>query len=197
MASKKTTNTHEITRLLERWDDGDSSVEDRLFDLVYEELRKIARGYLRHERRDHTLTTTSLVSEAYLELEKQEHVSWQNRKHFYGVAAIVMRRALLNYAERRNAQKRGGGVRPEPLHETTQRLSDTSPARLIELDDALNRLGSINERWTQVVDYYYYCDLRIDEIADVLDLSASTIKRDLRFARQWLRSEMSPASEKM
>lgn len=193
MASKKTTNTHEITQLLERWGVGDSSVEERLFPLVYEELRRIARGYLRHERSDHTLNTTSLVHEAYLVLEKQEDVTWQNRKHFYGVAAIVMRRALLNYAERRNALKRGGGTPDEPLHEHTQRLADTSPARLIELDDALNRLGAINDRWTQVVEFYYYCDLQIDEIADVLDLSASTIKRDLRFARQWLRSEMSPA----
>lgn len=193
MASKNPTNTHEITQLLERWGEGDHSVEEQLFPMVYEELRRIARGYLRHERPDHTLNTTSLVHEAYLVLEKQEHVTWQNRKHFYGVAAIVMRRALLNYAERRNAQKRGGGIPDEPLHEHTQHLSDTSPARLIELDDALNRLGAINNRWTQVVEFYYYCDLQIDEIANVLDLSPSTIKRDLRFARQWLRSEMSPA----
>lgn len=185
----------EITELLERWRDGDRSVEDRLFRLVYDELRRIARGYLRHERPHHTLNATSLVHEAFLKLKDQNRVSWQNRSHFYAIAATVMRRALLHYAERRKALKRGGGVPHEPLHEATRHLAEKTPEELIALDEALTHLKALNTRWGQVVEYFYFCDLPIREIADLLDLSPTTVKRDLRFARQWLRGELSASDE--
>lgn len=180
---------HDVTQLLLEWSDGDGDALDHLMPLVYEELRGVAHRYMRRERNDHTLSTTALVHEAYLKLVDQHRVQWQNRAHFFAIAAQAMRRILLMYARKRKAAKRGGGQAPAALDENML-VSDDRIEEIVALDEALTRLAAMDERLARVVEYRYFGGLTIDETAEVMGLSSATIKRDWRTARAWLFREM-------
>jgi len=168
---------------------GNRTVVDALLPRVYDELRAIARRKLRGERADHTLNTTALVHEAYEKLVQQDRMTWQNRAHFMGVAALSMRRILINYAHKRNAQKRGGGA-PVTTFEDGMAPRDVHAEELIDLDDALKRLEQFSERQAQVVTYRFFGGLTQKEISEVLDVSVPTVRRDWRLARAWLSREL-------
>jgi RNA polymerase sigma factor (TIGR02999 family) len=173
------------TILLHAWRGGEATALDRLLPLVYDELARIARGALKSERADHTLQTRALVHEAYLRLIDQRRVDWRNRAQFLGVAASMMRRILVNHARDRSAQKRGG--RPERVSlSLVESPSGGADVDLIDLEDALDRLGHLDERKSKVVELKFYGGLTIDEIAEVLGISAATVEREWAFARAWL-----------
>ena len=178
----------EVTRLLHAYTDGDSEALDRLMPLVYEQLRWLARARLRGERADHTLQTTGLVHEAYLKLVDINQVSWESRSHFYAMASKVMRRVLINYANKRKAQKRGGGA-PHVALEEERLLPDDYAETLLELDDALERLEAVHPRPAEAVEHRYFGGLTNEETAEALGVSVTTVERDLRFARAWLSKE--------
>lgn len=179
----------DVTTLLQDWAGGDQEALDRLIPLVYEELRRLARQRLRQERPDHTLVTTALVHEAYLRLVDIERVGFQSRAHFLAMASQAMRRVLVDHARRRDAAKRGGGVRPLPLDDALH-LADEDAARFLELDDALRRLEAVDERQARILEQHYFGGLSIEEIGEAMTLSRSTVKRDLRFGRAWLATEL-------
>ena len=184
----------QITRLLGRVVGGDREAVDILFPMVYEHLRKLAQNQLRQERKDHTLNATALVHEAYLKLVDQHEVSWQNRVHFYALAATAMRRILIDYARRRKAGKRGGDQVQITLNEEIM-SSDTKTDRLIELDEALNRLETVHPRQCKVVELRFFAGLKEDEIAESMNVSVATVKRDWRLARAWLARELEPGAD--
>ena len=177
--------SHHVTQLLLDWGDGNQEALDDLMPMVYEELRLMAHRQLRGERAGHTLNTTALVHEAYFKLVDQNRVEWQNRAHFFGIAAQAMRRILLMYARARHRQKRGGGQEPLPLDDVIA-LTDARAEALIDLDDTLTRLENIDERLVRIVECRYFGGLTIEETAQALDLSPATIKREWRAARAWL-----------
>jgi len=174
-----------ITELLIEWGNGDRAALDRLTPLVYDELRQMARTYLRGERPDHTLQATALVHEAYLRLVEQHSVSWQNRAHFFGIASQIMRRILVNHALARKAAKRGGGVTKLSLDEAVS-SADGREVELIALDEALQELEKLDPRQSHIVELRYFGGLSIEETAEVLDLSPATVKREWDTARLWL-----------
>ncbi len=178
-----------VTQLLHAWTDGDRAVFDRLMPLVYDELRRLARRHLRRERPGHTLTTTALVHEAYLNLIDQNRVQWQNRAHFFGIAAQCMRRILLMHARKRSTAKRGGGQARLPLDDVVV-ISNERAEALLALDEALTRLEAVDARLAQIVEYRYFGGLTIEETAAVLGISKATVKRDFRTARAWLHREL-------
>ena len=175
-----------VTQLLLQWQEGNTAAMDDLMPLVYEELRRIAHRHLRRERADHTLSTTALVHEAYLNLVDQEMMPWQSRLHFYAIASRVMRRVLIWYARRRNAAKRGGGQRNFALDEVVV-LSEDRIEELLALDQALEQLEAMEARLCRVVECRYFGGLSIQETADALGISPATVKRDWQTARAWLR----------
>jgi RNA polymerase sigma factor (TIGR02999 family) len=179
----------EVTRMLVDWSGGDREAPARLIPLVYEELRQLARQYLQHERPDHTLQATGLVHEAYLRLVDQSTTTWQNRAHFFGVAAQVMRRILVDYARSHRAEKRGGGwdklVFDEALAPSDERSID-----LVALDDALKDLLVLDPRQSQIVELRFFGGLTNEEVGEVLDVSPRTVKREWRMAKAWLRREI-------
>jgi RNA polymerase sigma factor (TIGR02999 family) len=180
---------HDVTGLLDDWSRGDRGALDRLLPLVYAELRRIAARQLRHERVGHTLQPTALVHEAYLRLVEQRHVDWQHRAHFFGVAAGVMRRILVDHARRQTARKRGDGVQRLPL----ERIADIpSPSEIpvLALDLALGHLEKLDPGLAQIVELRVFGGLTIDEAARVLNVSASTAKREWRTAKAWLTREL-------
>lgn len=177
--------TEEITQLLLAWGKGDEGAFDRLMPLVYDEMRKIARRYMSRQRPDHTLQTTALVNEAYLRLIDSSKVQWQNRAHFYAISAQLMRRILVDFARARTNQKRGGGVQKVVLDEALTITSEPG-ADLIALDDALNELAKLDRRQSQIVELRYFGGLSEDETAEILDISARTVRRDWSLARAWL-----------
>lgn len=179
----------DITSLLVELSDGNRTVVDVLMPRVYEELHQMAHRQLRGERPGHTLNTTALVHEAYLKLVRQDQVSWQNRAHFFGIAALAMRRILVNYAHRRLAQKRGAGVVVATFDEGVH-PRETRAEELIALDEALDRLATMNERQSRVVTLRFFGGLTQDEIAGVLEVSVPTVRRDWRIARVWLSREL-------
>jgi len=181
-----------FTALLDDLTGGNRTVVDAVLPQVYDELRDLARRKLRGERPDHTLNTTALVHEAYEKLVQQDRMTWKNRAHFTGVAALSMRRILINYAHKRNAKKRGGGA-PVATFEDGMAPRDVQAEELIDLDDALKRLEELNERQAKVVTYRFFGGLTQKEIAEVLDVSVSTVRRDWRLARAWLSREMKPS----
>lgn len=183
-------NEAAVTALLSKLDAGDVEALNRLVPLVYDELRRIAHAQLRRERADHTLNTTALVHEAYLRLVDQTRIRWRDRAHFFGVAALAMRRILVNYAEARRAAKRGGGAVPVPLEEATLVLDDHQVDELLALDQALVRLKEFNPRGAQVVEYRFFAGLGYDEIAALMELSPITVRRAWDAARAWLRREL-------
>jgi RNA polymerase sigma-70 factor, ECF subfamily len=175
----------EVTRLLIRLMDGERAVLDDLLSLVYAELRRLAAGYLRHERPGHTLQPTALVHEAYLRLVDQTQVQWQNRAHFFGVAAQMMRRILVDHARSQQAEKRGGDIQKLALDENID-VSGERAAELIALDEALARLAALDPQKSRIVELRFFGGLSVEETAEVLGVSAPTVKRQWRMAKAWL-----------
>ena len=178
-----------ITQLLSDIEAGDSSAVDAVIPLIYNDLHERAHRYLVNERAKHTLNTTALVHEAYLKLIGQNNVSWQNRAHFFGVASLVMRRILINYAKQKQAEKRGGGGAPETFLEDFV-IHESRSEDILALDEALVRLASLNERQSKIVELRYFGGLNHEEVAQVLNVSVPTVRRDWRFARAWLNREL-------
>jgi len=181
--------THEITQWLVGWSDGDPSALEKLTPLVYRELHRLAQAYMRGERPGHTLQTTALVNEAYVRLIDADTMGWQNRAHFYGVAAKLMRHILVDFARSRDQVKRGGGVEPLPLDEAWTIAADRT-AELVNLDDALTALEKLDARQSRVVELRFFGGLTEPEIAEVLKVSPRTVNSDWSLARAWLLREL-------
>jgi RNA polymerase sigma-70 factor (ECF subfamily) len=179
--------THDVTGLLIQWANGNNEALDTLTPLVYEELRRLAASHLRKERKSHTLQPTALVHEAYLRLVDQRNPNWQNRSHFFGVAARLMRQILVDHARSRQAGKRA--ARRVSLEEAVSFQQERS-RDLVALDDSLIALEKIDPRKCRAVELRYFGGLSMDEIARTLDVSAVTVRRDLRMAEAWLHREM-------
>ena len=175
---------------------GDRTSIDQLMPLVYEELRNIAARRLRQERTDHTLQPTALVNEAFLRMADQKDVDWQGKAHFCAVAANMMRRILVDHARQRNAQKRQGGRQQVSLQETLLPAVSSQPVDIVALDDLLDQLAAFNERQAKVFELRCFGGLEVTETAEVLDVSAATVKNDWRFARAWLASQMAEEDRK-
>jgi len=188
-------SSNDITQLLLESRDGNKEALDRLMPLVYDELRRLAKSYMRRERPDNTLQPTALVNEAYLKLIDQREVRWQNRAHFFGIAAQLMRRILVDRARSHNASKRGGDGERVPLNENLIQAPDKPDIDLISLDDALAKLGEIDPQQSRIVELKFFGGLTVDEIAEVLKISPATVKRDWSVAKAWLHREIrkSPA----
>ena len=184
-------NRGEITEMLKACSGGNREAMDKLVPFVYQELHRQARQYLRRERSNHTLQTTALVHEAYLRLIEQRFVDWQNRAHFFGLAANMMRRILVNYAVSQNRLKRGGKDETLPLEEALCVAVEERDVDLLALDRALNELAELDERQARIVELRYFGDLTIEETAEVLSISTATVKRDWNMAKAWLRAELS------
>jgi len=180
---------HRVTQLLAEWSDGDNAALVELTPLVYEELRRLAHHFMEGQRPDHTLQTTALVDEAYLRLADQTSPSWQNRAHFFAVAARAMRQILVNYAKSSRAQKRGGGALKVELDEAAIVSPEQSKA-IVDLHEALERLGTLDSRKARVVELKYFGGLNHDEIAEVMKISTMTVRRDWVFAKAWLYDEL-------
>ena len=176
--------------MLRAWGDGDRSVLDQLLPFVYDELHRQAHRYLRRERDNHTLQTTALIHEAYLKLVDQRAVQWQNRAHFFGIAAQSMRRILVDYARTKHREKRGGVAADLPLDEALLIAAAGQDIDLLALDEALTRLAAIDEQQARVVELKYFSGLSIEETAEALGISPATVKRDWQMAKAWLRHEL-------
>jgi len=175
----------EVTLMLVKASEGNAEAISSLLPLVYDELREMAVKFMQIERQGHTLRATALVHEAYLRLIDQKQVKWQNRAHFFGVAAQAMRRVLVDYARKHTAQKRGGGMRKVSLDETPI-MSEEKTEELLALDEALNRLKVLDERQSRIVELRFFGGLNIDETAHVLQISPASVKRDWSMAKAWL-----------
>jgi RNA polymerase sigma-70 factor, ECF subfamily len=181
----------EISQLLKAWGGGDAEAAEQFMPLIYDELRRQAHRYLNRERANHTLQTTALVHEAYLRLADQRDVKWQNRSHFFGLAAQMMRRILVNYAVSRKREKRGGANEDISLDETIAIAAEKTDVDLMALDEALTRLEKMDARQARVVELRYFSGLNIEETAEVLDISPATVKREWSMAKAWLKAELS------
>jgi RNA polymerase sigma factor (TIGR02999 family) len=179
-----------VTQLLVNWSKGDKTALDEMFPLVYQELRRIAVNRLRQELPNHTLQPTALIHEAYLRLIDQKNVNWQNRAQFFGLAAEMMRRILVNHALHRQAAKRGGGALRVSL-EVAVISFEQKDVNLVALDEALKTLATIDPRQCKIVEMKFFGGLTVTEIAEVLQVSSDTIERDWKMARAWLRLEIS------
>ena len=178
-----------VTALLVRWQDGEQGAMEALLPLVYDELRRLARSYLRKERIDHTLQPTALVHEAYVRMADREQPAWRDRVHFFSIAARVMRQVLVDHARSVAAVKRGGDVLKVPLEEGEQ-VADHRASDLLLLNDALERLSTFDERKARIIELRFFAGLTIDECARVLDVSTPTVINDTRKARAWLYKEI-------
>ncbi len=181
--------SRDVTELLLDWGKGDADALERLVPLVEAELRQIARRYMRRESGGHTLQPTALVNELYLKLVDQRRVRWQNRAHFYGSAANIMRRILVDHARARDAAKRGRGAKPVSLQEISD-VPEKADIDLIALDDALESLAEVDPRQSRIVELRYFAGLGHREIGEVLEISDRTVRREWRTARLWLHQEM-------
>ena len=179
----------DITRLLVAWSDGDRSALEELTPLVHAELRRLAHHYMRGERPGHTLQTSALVNEAYIRLIDWKNVRWQNRAHFFGVSAQLMRRILVDFARERQVQKRGGGALRVSLGDAAD-LTVERGADLLALDEALAALAQVDDRKASVVEMRFFGGLSVEEAAEVLGVSKETVMRDWRLAKAWLQTEM-------
>jgi RNA polymerase sigma-70 factor (ECF subfamily) len=184
----------EITQLLFNWSQGDKAALDQLVPLVYPELRRLAKRHMAREDPAHTLQTSALINEAYLKLVDQKSVQWQNRAHFFAVAAQVMRHILVDHARTRNYAKRGGGALKLPLDEAAP-LTEQRAAQLIALDDALSDLSSLDDRKSQIIELRFFGGLSLEETAEVMKISPSTVQREWRAAKAWLHHAMSKTDE--
>jgi|SRR5215470_8732524 len=182
-----------ITELLVAWSKGDQAALDKLTPLVYDELHRLAHRYMGQERPGHMLQTSALVNEAYVRLIDWKNVRWQNRAHFFGVSAQLMRRILVDFARSRAYAKRGGAARQVTLDEAAG-VPAQSGADLVALDQALNDLARLDERQSRVVEMRFFGGLKLEEIAEVLKVSVGTVRRDWSMARAWLHKELSRAT---
>lgn len=181
-------HTADVTGLLRAWGKGDRSALDKLTPIVYQELRRLAKHYLRGERPGHTLQTSALVNEAYMRLVDYARMQWQDRAHFFAVSAQLMRRILVDHARRSNL-KRGAGIQHIPLEEATK-IGAPAPDDLIALDEAMNQLARMDPRQARVVELRFFGGLTVDETAEVLNISSVTVMRDWSTAKAWLYREM-------
>jgi RNA polymerase sigma factor (TIGR02999 family) len=184
-----------VTGLLRAWGDGDERALERLLPLVEAELRRLARSYMAHERRGHTLQTTALVNEAFMRLVDAQGLRWQDRAHFIGISARLMRRVLVDHARAKGYRKRGGGAVKTSLDEG---MAVTAPLDidLLALDRALEKLAAVDERKSRVIELRFFGGLSVEETAEVLHMSTDTIKRDWRLAKLWLLRELDGATDK-
>lgn len=180
----------EITCLLQEWGEGRDEAFDQLLPVVYDELHRQARRYLRKERPGHTLQTTALIHEAYLKLVDQNKVQWQNRAHFFAISAQLMRRILVDHARSKHREKRGGDGVHVPLDETMPIAVEDRDVDLLALDDVLNRLEKIDEQQARVVELRYFSGLSLEETAEALNISRATAARDWAMAKAWLYREL-------
>ena len=185
---------NEVTQLLLSWSNGNEHALDELLPLVYSELKRIARRHMARENPGHTLQTSALINEAYLKLVNQQGIEWQNRAHFFAVAAQVMRHILIDHARGRHFAKRGAGAQKISLDEKVA-VSDEHAAELVSLDDALTALNKLDSRKGRIVELRFFGGLSIEETAEVLKISPVTVTREWRAARAWLRREMSSGDQ--
>lgn len=190
MASRRgpVSDAASVTTLLHHWRSGDKAALDQLTPLIYDDLWRIAARQLRSERSGHTLQATALVHEAFARLKDAE-VAWQDRAHFFAIAARLMRRILTDYGRARQRDKRGGGMRPITLNEDSGEPRETE--RLLELDAALDKLARVDERKSDILVLHFFGGMTYDEMAEALGISAATVDRDLRLAKAWLANELS------
>lgn len=181
----------QVSELLAAWNAGERGADERVFELVYEELKRIASNRMRGEGSGHSLQTTALVHEAYLRLAAQQQPNWKNRGHFFALAAQAMRRILVDHARRRRAAKRGGGVTPSPLDSIAATIEAT--VDLLALDTALGKLERLDPRGAQVVELRFFAGLSVSDVAVTLGTSVATVERDWTAARTWLRRELGSA----
>lgn len=181
---------HEIIDLLRKWSDGNSRALDKLLPVVYAELHRQAARFLSHERPDHTMQTTDLIHETYIKLVDQRKVNWKNRLHFFAISATLMRRVLINHANKKSRKKRGGNAPKIPLNEETIVLNNQKNLDLIALDEALDRLAKIDERKVRIVELKFFSGLTLEETAEVLKVSRSTVKKNWTMAKAWLHREL-------
>jgi len=181
--------THRVTQLLVDWSNGDQSAFDKLMPLIDEELRRLAHHYMSRERAGHTLQTTALVNEAFLKLVSRKNLQWQNRAHFFGLAAQVMRTILVDHARSHASAKRGGGARNLELDEAML-VSQQKASEVVALDEALNQLALIDPRQSRIVELRFFGGLTVEEAAEVLHVSPVTIKREWSTAKAWLYHEL-------
>jgi RNA polymerase sigma factor (TIGR02999 family) len=179
----------DVTGLLKRWSAGDKEAQESLFPLVYEELRALAAASFRSERPDHTLQPTALVHEAYLRLIGQQHVAWQNRAHFFGIAAQMMRRVLVDHARRKKAAKRDAPTFRVELSDQREEPADMDP-EILALDEVLRVLEGLDPRQARIVELRFFGGLTVEETAEVAGVGTATVKREWRTARAWLRREL-------
>lgn len=185
---------HSVTQLLEEWNSGDQEALDKLMPLIYAELRKMAKRYMSQQNPGHTLQTTALIHEAYLRMVNQKEKHFENRAHFFGVAAQAMRHILVDYARARQADKRGGGARPISLEEAAL-VTQERAAEMVAFDDALKELETLSKRQTRVVELRYFGGLSVDETATALQVSPDTVMRDWSMAKTWLHRALRPATQ--
>lgn len=178
---------HEVTKLLQDWSDGDETALEQLMPLVYDELHRLAHQHLQREAPGHILQTSALINEAYLRLVDQPEIRWENRNHFFGIAARLMRRILVDDARKRNAAKRGGSLIQVPLDKATG-MANEQAANVAAFDEALKILETIDARQGQIVELRFFGGLSNEETANVLKVSPGTVMRDWTFARAWLRN---------
>jgi RNA polymerase sigma factor (TIGR02999 family) len=181
----------DVTQLLQEWSQGDPSALERIIPLVFDDLRQIAGRMFRRESDGHTLQPTALVNEVYFRLMEQRKIHWANREQFFGVVALLMRRILVDYAKGRQAVKRGSGVAKLPLDEAIGVAAIQENLDMVGLDEALSRLAEIDPRQSQIVDMRFFTGLSHEEIAEVLGISVTTVKREWKTARIWLFRELS------
>lgn len=193
-ASSMESSRSEVTELLQLWSDGRRDALDRLLPQIYAELRRLASSYLRRERHDHTLQATALVHEAFIKLVDQRAVRWQNRAHFFGIAAQAMRRILVDHARAHAAGKRGDRARRVSLDEALV-LTDIPNVDLLALDEVLTRLAAIDPQQSRVVELRFFGGLTMDETAEVLHISPATVGREWTLARAWLYAELRQSTE--
>ncbi len=184
-------NSRPITLLLNEWKQGDDDAYQKLVDYVYDDLKQRASAYMKNERPNHTLQTTGLVHEAFIKLVDKNEIEWQDRQHFMAIASKVMRRIIVDYARHRNRDKRGGNKENLPIEEARYISSKgKSAVDLIVLDEALNKLAAFDERQAKIVELKYFGDMTLDEIAEMLEISRTTVKRDWNIAKAWLRRHL-------
>lgn len=177
-----------ISQLLAEWANGDPAARERLVPIVYEELRRLAHHYMRGERTGHTLQTTALVNEAYVRLTGIKGLQWRDRAHFFAMAGTLMRRVLVDYARHRGRDKRGAGISVTSLDD--QAVTSERSVDIVALDEALERLATVDPQQSRIVELRFFAGLSIEETAEALDISPATVKRDWTTARMWLHREL-------
>lgn len=183
--------SQEISRLLKAWSDGNEKALDEMLPLVYDELRRQAHRFLRRERKSHTLQTTALIHEAYLNLVRQKCITLQNREHFFAISANLMRRILVNYANARHRKKRGGAEENLEFDESILIVTKAKNLDLLALDEALTRLAKMDQQQAQIVELRYFGGLTIEETSEVMGIAPATIKRDWKLTKAWLYRQLS------